>query len=1844
MRKDLGKYMRGYSRRSILVLLVLFLVSALSAPAFAEQCAPCNETTLYLWTQENTTYATLFYRAVIVRGDPGLEGITYTTPVDFELTPFPYQPLNFTFNYSGASEPIPGCSPNFTNASGIATCTIPESMRNRVAGCVFVTVEYNPTDPKTMSTAATTQFCRGFVPINFGNAWACLPFFIILGLLAASMYAMGHSPVTGFDIFSPKLPVAKKHGFKGEDRRTAWMAMQVAYRRNQALAERLLRESGKKIVQKMKAEGILTAEEAIRLKRASMSDIEAVALKNRAIPKKLEEMTADELRKTLKSLEVRRLERPIPILDERNRTRLLSILRKELRARYQEHFEFQFLRDRAFSANKQGYEKYFNTMEHSLGMLEANRAAMKRLANAYGETDIAKLVGRVPLVGGVLGGALGKPLGWMYKYEQPFRIPKFIQTNVGMIFTERTRNLTQAGKLVWGAAKAAVREPTVGLVQLVEERRKGKLGPRMEKFAKFVKKKSGDTYNLGPLVPKFDEEAKRLADSEPSIIWGKRGPKSHFDTEEDARKGVINLRREFNNREEEIGIIDKIRRKASGQNADEEIKNLGELLRKAKERNAVEEIKKLEGALKKARDGAEEIKRLEGLLKKAKERNAVEEIKKLEEMLGGARDKFANEAVVNFFSFSLGDVRDPSWRFGQFTQNLPATEKEYWLMALGVLVSRSQTGEGKRETGESKMWVAIEKQLHRGLPLTPLQLAMLKEILEKVLLTAERDKMNAELEIGAWKKIHGRLREKYGVDVKAGDAVTLELMRRADADFLSPREKTRYIPRNMDWIKEMKDNEMSEEMIRRTVFEKGLAGFEAAFDAKTDIGELKQLLAKNAPGLVVEKDKEGRVTKIYKDMFMAMDHDKFLTRVDKEKTKKGLWRWSRVEKVGEKDVVKGPFERVPGLPWLVGFTGETLERFMVSAFKPTILEEATAAYETSMTVMHYSNLLHSAYWRGDYSPQLERTRRLWQGKRKHGFEYTWGGENSEFEFDEEKKVFRDVDDHEEIAYTSYEKRGTDLIIAHLPNGRMKIFKKTLGMWNEIGIMTLEDTLRKEEAAVDWSEGRLSRYKKEKAPLGRRLEELQLDGKSLGSSALANASIDDLRDISVQKKGEIKFLRSLINQMDTERGRVQQDIFAEEGRLRSNLRGGYHGAIEALVAQQGHPDVGHNVGKKAGIFGALAGYTVRVPASYGGLAGMGGYYAQGYNLIGYPVSPPSEVLRANFAMGGLTARLLYPTWLIGKYAARMTRPMLNYWFDLRTPEGKSAKEQMRYFDDYGAPLVETEETMRIRRDIAELRQRKDEEARAEETALSAKLRRIIEEGSTQDDVWHDRKGRARIIMKENVFVRTDENNLESFFEIDKNGLEHKVSLKNAMSPGAIAKFTAQTVRNWVYLGYDYNPIFRGGGAGSAIANLVTKPFLKLGVDIPTSMLAPMWAPFDARQYDLHVPVIPGIPANMPFFGMFGSGFRQRESRVQLEKGGDVSPRDTDFVGLKQGAHRVGLSKVSGKVDWENDVGKTMMEKEILKRRANEIDAELGRAGDEATRRRLERERDEVNELIDHEMDKRLDQLDTQILPVGPDRSEALRFAPLLGPSGIFRTYYGGIKWDPQYWTALKPWRLFSFGRPSRVTQGRFGQAGVGGEAIVDWVMTPPSGMPIGYVSGKKLMGGMDWGDAGGFDRGYRSTDTRSDRDANLEPFAARWYINKYRGDVTSPEYERMLVNVSKTLVKREKTAGEALRERGDFLTSQIDFEMQNPSLGVWSPGLYLYGGIRRRWKQAKSEEKPGERNIGNRLLSATPVIGQQYINIRAARAAGAKACQQCNGTGKVAYGMPCPHCLGKKFVQ
>ncbi|MEW6329397.1 MAG: zinc finger-like domain-containing protein, partial [Candidatus Micrarchaeota archaeon] len=938
----------------------------------------------------------------------------------------------------------------------------------------------------------------------------------------------------------------------------------------------------------------------------------------------------------------------------------------------------------------------------------------------------------------------------------------------------------------------------------------------------------------------------------------------------------------------------------------------------------------------------------------------------------------------------------------------------------------------------------------------------------------------------------------------------------------------------------------------------------------------------------------------------------------------------------------GPFERVPGLPWLVGFTGETLERFMVSAFKPTILEEATAAYETSMTVLHYQNLLHSAYWRGDYSPQLESTRRLWQGKRKHGFEYTWGGEMSEFEFDEEKKVFRDVDDHEEIACASCERRGTDVIIAHLPNGKIKIFKKTLGgRWNELGMMNLEDDLRKTEAAVDWTEGRLGRYKKERVPLGKRLEELQLDGKAFGSDALANASIDDLRGIVAQKKEDIKFFRSMINRLDAERGQVQKEVFAEEGWWRSNvLGGGYHRAIESLVAQEGHPDVGHNVGgKKSGIFGALAGYTVRVPAAYGGLAGMGGYFAQGYHLIGYPVSPPSEILRANFAMGGLTGRLLYPTWLIGHYAARMTRPVLTYWFDLRTPEGKSPKEQVRYFDDYGAPLVETEETMRIRREIAELRQRRDEEARAEEAARWAKLRKIIEEGSMHDDVWHNRKGRARIILKENVFIRTEENGRESFFETGEGGGERKITLKNATSPGAIAKFSAQTVRNWVFLGYDYSPIFRGGGAGSAIANLVTKPFLKLGVDIPTSMLAPMWAPFDARQYDLHVPVISGIPASVPFFGMFGSGFRQRESRIQLEKGGDVSPRDTDFVGLKQGAHRVGLSKVSGKVDWENDMGKTVMEKEILKRRAGEIGEELERAGDEAARRRLESERNKVNELIEQEMDKRMDQLDTQVLAVGPDRSEALRFAPLFGPSGIFKTYYGGFRWDPQYWPL--PWRAkpFAFGRPSRVTQGRFGQIGVGGEAIVDWIMTPPSGMPIGYVSGRKLMGGMDWGDAGGFDRGYRSTDTRSDRDANLEPYAAHWYINKYRGDVTSPEYERMLVNVGKILVKREKSVGEAAAERGEWLKSQIDFEMQNPSLGFWSPWLYLYGGIRRRYRQAKSE---GD-SFGERLLKAAPVVGQHYASRKAARAAGLSACPECNGQGKISYGIPCPKCRGKKFL-
>ncbi|MEW6329625.1 MAG: hypothetical protein AB1468_05955, partial [Candidatus Micrarchaeota archaeon] len=745
--------------------------------------------------------------------------------VDFEFTPFPYQPLNFTFNYSGVSEPIPGCSPNYTNASGIATCTIPESMGERVAGCVFITVEYNSTNPRTMGTAATTQYCRGFVPINFGSAWACLPFFIILGLLAASMYAIGRSPVTGFDIFSPRLPMAKKHGFKGEDRRTAWMTMQVAYRRNLGLAERTLRETRKKIAQKMKADRLITEQELIQIRKASMSDIEGIALKNRAIPKKLEQMTNEELRKTLKELEVKWLEKPIPIFDERNRTRLLSVLRKELRARYQEHFEFQYLRDRAFAANRQGYEKYFNSMEHTLGMLEANRAAMRRLADAYGETDVARIVGKVPLVGGVFGGVLKKTFGRAYEYGIPFRAARYVQSNVGTIFTERTRNLTQAGKLVWGVVRAGFREPAVGVVQLVEERRRGKLGPKMEKFAKFVKKKSGDTYDLGPLVPKFDEEARRLAESEPSIIWGKRGPKSNFDTEEDARKGVINLWREFRNREEEIRLMEELRGILR--------RNRADVARPAK--------RDIENA---GREIAEYFKR-------------------------------------------MGDVRHPDWRFGQYTQKLPATEREYWLMALGVLVSRSQTGEGKRETGEVLVWRdKIEKKLHRGIALGEVEVTTFRDLLEKMLLTSERDRMNAELEIQAWKKIRGRLLEKYGVEIRAGDAITLELMRRADADFLSPREKTRYIPRNVDWFKEMKENEMDDNMVRRIAFERNIVGsVEEAYGA--DINELKRRLLAAAPGMMHREDERG--IHIYKDMFMAMEHDKFLTRMDKEKTKKGLW-------------------------------------------------------------------------------------------------------------------------------------------------------------------------------------------------------------------------------------------------------------------------------------------------------------------------------------------------------------------------------------------------------------------------------------------------------------------------------------------------------------------------------------------------------------------------------------------------------------------------------------------------------------------------------------------------------------------------------------------------------------------------------------------------------------------------------------------------------------------------------------------------------------------------------------------------------------------------------------------
>ncbi|MEM3167155.1 MAG: hypothetical protein QXW70_01575, partial [Candidatus Anstonellales archaeon] len=136
--------------------------------------------------------------------------------------PLAGQSLDFFLYNRETSEyqPVFGCSGLLTDERGIANCTVSEISGSKT--CSVINVSYSGTtayEPSTTTGIVCDESNNGLSAFGLATenylrnrqTYICLPIFLILGLLLASLYYSGKNPLNIFDITTPRLPRPKKH-------------------------------------------------------------------------------------------------------------------------------------------------------------------------------------------------------------------------------------------------------------------------------------------------------------------------------------------------------------------------------------------------------------------------------------------------------------------------------------------------------------------------------------------------------------------------------------------------------------------------------------------------------------------------------------------------------------------------------------------------------------------------------------------------------------------------------------------------------------------------------------------------------------------------------------------------------------------------------------------------------------------------------------------------------------------------------------------------------------------------------------------------------------------------------------------------------------------------------------------------------------------------------------------------------------------------------------------------------------------------------------------------------------------------------------------------------------------------------------------------------------------------------------------------------------------------------------------------------------------------------------------------------------------------------------------------
>lgn len=276
-------------------VLFLFLLITLSAGAYGGPCTICKMTEIYMFANQSTIHAALIATTIDLpdgRTDEEKEDLKYIydqalrenfiimvreSDQTATVALLKDQPIYFTYDaYSydpakgavvSTRTQVYGCYPAMTDENGTASCTPDYSVYK--GRCTNIYAAYkgnNDYNPASRFLVVCDKDSSGFTAMAASLSTLsldqplCLLGAIILGLLLASMFFTGRSPLMLLDITTPLLPKPKSISYSGLTFGTGYIRMMRELQQAQKLTASHLSLQAQMLKKQMLREGFSSAD------------------------------------------------------------------------------------------------------------------------------------------------------------------------------------------------------------------------------------------------------------------------------------------------------------------------------------------------------------------------------------------------------------------------------------------------------------------------------------------------------------------------------------------------------------------------------------------------------------------------------------------------------------------------------------------------------------------------------------------------------------------------------------------------------------------------------------------------------------------------------------------------------------------------------------------------------------------------------------------------------------------------------------------------------------------------------------------------------------------------------------------------------------------------------------------------------------------------------------------------------------------------------------------------------------------------------------------------------------------------------------------------------------------------------------------------------------------------------------------------------------------------------------------------------------------------------------------------------------------------------------------------